>query len=103
MAQDFIVVAACVVQGVGQGGHSVERSVVIVRLGELDHGGRQPSGVESDGAEGAAEDVPQQHRLRQKFASLSSDSGLLATPAWALRAAFRAATSGFVAAAYQDA
>jgi hypothetical protein len=62
MAQDFIVVAPGLHQGVGQGGHPVEGSFVIDRLGHLYHGGRQQGGIDGDGY--GAEGVPKMSRSR---------------------------------------
>jgi hypothetical protein len=59
MAQDFIIVAPGSLKGIGQGRHPVEGSVVVDRLRQFDHGGRQPGGVDGNGPERVAEDVTQ--------------------------------------------
>src|ERR1022692_393097 len=71
VAQDFLVIATGFVQGVSQDGHSVESTVVVDRLGQLDDGGRKPYGVERYGAEGVAEDVTEQVGLNLPFDTIS--------------------------------
>src|ERR1019366_3722730 len=57
MAQDFLVVASGLLQGVGQLRHPVEGSLIVVRAGQFNDGGRQPSGIDGDRSERVGEDV----------------------------------------------
>src|SRR4051794_13148993 len=59
VVQDAGVVAARVLQGVGQDGQVVEATVLVDGIGEGRDGGRPPGGIEGDGAEGVADDVPE--------------------------------------------
>src|ERR1051325_416176 len=57
MAQDFMIVAPGIVQGIGQFRHSVEGSVIVHRLGQLYHRGRQHREIEGDRAKRVTKDV----------------------------------------------
>src|SRR5262249_21263206 len=57
VVQDVGIVAAGIFEGVGEDGQAVEGSVVVDRLGQGDDVRCSAGGVESDRAEGVAEDV----------------------------------------------
>src|SRR5262245_6909080 len=67
MVEDVGVVAARFFQGVSKDGEpdvvqwaGGEKPVIVSGLCQVQHGGRQPSGGERNGAEGVAEDLTQQ-------------------------------------------
>jgi len=63
MVQNFRIVAACFFQGIGKGRKADEGPVVVDLLGQMDHLGGEPGGVEGDGVEGIADDVTDQSHL----------------------------------------
>jgi hypothetical protein len=81
MAQDFVVVAACFNQSVGQDGHPVKGSVVVDCPSHLDHRGCQQREIESHRAERQRpKNFPQQACLRQKFARIGSQQRITGNP-----------------------
>src|SRR5439155_10703718 len=77
MAQDFIAGASCFVQRIGQFRHPLEGTVVVNRLCQMDHGGRQPDWIDVDLAKGLrAKNLPDQGCLRQKFGVLGAEQGI---------------------------
>ena len=62
VAEDLLVGAAGVHQGVGQEGQAVEGPVLVDAAGQADGVGGPPAGVEGDGAEGVAENCPRTSR-----------------------------------------
>jgi hypothetical protein len=60
MAEDVRVVAAGVLQGIGEDGKSVEGAIVVDTTSERDNGGSEPGGVGGDGAEGIAHDAAEE-------------------------------------------
>jgi hypothetical protein len=78
MAQDVLVRATCLFQFVGKGRHLAERSVIVYRLGELDHGRRQPGRIGKSRAQGhRAKDVTKQGCLSKTFGILGTDLGMI--------------------------
>jgi hypothetical protein len=76
-AQHFLVGAPTFVQGIGQLWHPLEGSVVVDRLGQFHHAGRQPDWIDGDLSEGLwAKNVPHQACLGKKFASLRAEGGI---------------------------
>ncbi len=57
MIEDLRILAAGVLNRIGEDGHSVEGAVVVDSLRDADGGGGPPRGIESDGTEGVAENV----------------------------------------------
>ena len=56
-AQDILIIAASVHEGIGENRHLVERTTLIDRLGEIDDVWAEPARVEGDGAKGIAKNV----------------------------------------------
>src|SRR5436190_611886 len=67
MGQNFLVVAACFLQGVGKKGQAVENTVVVDSLCKSDHGRHQQGGCECDETEGIADQVSQNSCLCRPF------------------------------------
>lgn len=67
MQKDLFVVATGVLKGIRENGHSVEGAVFVDSLSEREYGGAEPGRVESDGAEGVAEDVTKKCNLLSEF------------------------------------
>src|SRR5262249_30185515 len=60
MVQNVAVVAAGVFESISEDREAVECALVVDRLDELLGCGREPGGIECDGAEGVAEDAAEQ-------------------------------------------
>ena len=103
MVQDFLVRATSIFQDTGEFGHPVESTLVVNGLGQRDNARCQPRGVNGGMREAVAENFSDQPCLGKKPSTSEPTRELLAAPAWALRAALRAAMAGLVAAAYQAA
>ncbi len=59
MLDDFAAVAAGVAQSIGENGYSVEGTLVVDCLGQINDDRGEPTRVNSDGTEEVAEDVSQ--------------------------------------------
>src|SRR5260370_1202871 len=70
MGKNIAVVAAGLFEGVGEDRQAVEGPVLVHGLGKSSDRGREPTRVESDGAEGVAENVTQEGGLLFAFAQL---------------------------------
>src|ERR1700728_2699071 len=67
MAEDVLVRAAGVFEGISQDGHAVESTVVVDGLGQAGDAGREPRAVERDGAEGVAKYAAEDSGLLRRF------------------------------------
>jgi hypothetical protein len=67
MAQDCVVIAPSFVKGIRQFWHPVEGPVFVGRLRQVDHCGREASGVEGNRAKGVAEEITEEATLSAYF------------------------------------
>ena len=58
VVQDVVAVAPGILEGVGQDREAVEGAVLVAAFCESNDSSRPPGGVNRDGPEGIAEDVP---------------------------------------------
>jgi hypothetical protein len=73
MPQDFLVGATSFFQDIGEFGRSVESTLIVNGLGQLDNARDQPRGVNGERRVAVAENVSDQLCLGKKFVNLGAN------------------------------